>query len=148
MSFVGIGMGAIQAGLFLPRAQEAGLARTVLVRRPAQARAISAAGAVTVNVARADGIHRREVSELTAHTLSADAALPALVAATHVAVAVSSVSDYSGLAPLLSAALAAKAAGQGPKAILYTSENALDAAARMAAALAPGPAGGLAGRGL
>ncbi len=133
MSFVGIGMGAIQSGLFLPRAQEAGLARTVLVRRAEQAQAIN--GRVTVNVAHADGIRAMHVDDVAAHHLMADAALPALVGATHIAVAVSSVTDYAGLAPLLAQAMQAKAVGRGPPAVLYASENALDAADQLSAAI-------------
>ncbi|MEM7642647.1 MAG: hypothetical protein AAF366_08970 [Pseudomonadota bacterium] len=126
--FVGIGMGAIQAGLFLPRAQEVGLPRTVLVRRPAQAEAIGAAGAIQVNIAEADGLRRLDVTDLRAAPLSDAAALPALVAADQIAVAVSSVLDYPSFAPLLAAAMRAKAAGQGPNAVIYASENDLDAA--------------------
>ncbi|MEM7491020.1 MAG: hypothetical protein AAF390_18040 [Pseudomonadota bacterium] len=126
--FVGIGMGAIQAGLFLPRAQDAGLSRTVLVRRPDQAAAIARARSVTVNVADDGGIRRQTVSDLGAATLRSEAALPALVAAAHIAVAVSSVADYPGFAPLLAEATRAKARGDGPDAVIYASENALDAA--------------------
>ncbi|MGR3436682.1 MAG: hypothetical protein ACU0CO_17635 [Shimia sp.] len=127
-SFVGIGMGAIQAGLFLPRAQEAGLPRTILVRRPAQAAAIARAGAIALNVATQGGLTVRHVHDVKAATLDAPEALPALIAATEIAVAVSSVADYAGLAPLLAAATRAKAGGQGPPALIYASENHLEAA--------------------
>lgn len=133
--FVGIGMGAIQAGLFLPRAQEMGLTRSVLVRRPAQADAIARAGGISVNVAEMDGVRRLDVSELGAAALSDPTALPAVTQASHIAVAVSSVLDYASLAPLLAEATRAKAAGRGPKAVIYASENDLHAASLLEQAI-------------
>ena len=139
MSFVGIGMGAIQAGLFLPRAQEANVPRTVLVRRPEQARTIDAAGELTINVARADGIYREVIEDMSAMTLNDEGALGVLVAAEHISVAVSSVADYASFAPLLSQAITLKARGEGPKSIFYTSENDLDAAAQLEASIGASP---------
>ena len=129
--FVGIGMGAIQAGLFLPRAEAAGLSRTVLVRRLEQADAINTAESLFVNVASQSALSATALTDIQALALKDDAALDALIEATEIAVAVSSTQDYGSFADLLAAAMVHKAQGKGPQCVIYTCENDLMAAQKL-----------------
>lgn len=134
-----LGFGAIGVGLYVREAAAAGSFAqiTALVRRPAVADAVAAAGGtVTLNTATTTGVVAEVLGPVAA---LGEADRPALVAAlagaTDIAVAVGSVADYAtGLAALLAEGLRAKAAG-GPKAVVYASENHNDAAALLDAAI-------------
>ena len=126
--FVGIGMGAVQAGVYLPRAQEAGLRKTVIVRRRELAEFISAAGRITVNIADGNSLKTLEINGIEAVLLSDPECVNRLSAASHVAVAVSSVADYPSIAPLLAQAMRQKETQKGPRCTVYASENHLQAA--------------------
>ncbi len=122
-AFAGIGMGAIQAGLFLPRAQEAGMRRTVLVRRREQAKRAASSSRLCVNVAHSDGLSTLELTDVGAVALADPGCCDVLTAAAEIAVAVPSVEDYAGLAPLLAEATRRKDAGLGPKCLFYACQN-------------------------
>ena len=134
-AFVGIGLGAIQAGLFLPRAQEAELKRTVLVRRRIQAQSVAATRELRVNVARDDGLETLELCDVDAIELTDPDCRDALVAATEIAIAVPSVDDYHGLAPLLAEATKRKAEGDGPACLFYACQNKIAAAEALTRAI-------------
>jgi mannitol-1-phosphate 5-dehydrogenase len=137
--FVGIGFGAIQAGLYLREAKASGtFARTVVaLRRPELASALAAAGEVRINTALGNGLRVETLGGIEARCLADEADRARLhadlVAAHEIAVAVSSVGDYATKGPgsldrLLAAAISEKARGRGPKALIYSSENNNDAA--------------------
>ncbi|MCY4260183.1 MAG: hypothetical protein OXC91_07970, partial [Rhodobacteraceae bacterium] len=127
-AFAGIGMGAIQTGLFLPRARDAGLESTLLVRDRRLAEGVERAGRIVVNVAGADGIVQEEVPGIGIRVLGDPDCCDDLVAAGEITIAVSTVSDYAGLAGLLAAAMGRKAAGEGPPCLLYACQNEAGAA--------------------
>ncbi len=132
--FVGLGFGAIQTGLFLREVQMAGgyAQVSVAMRRRDLVDAVNRAGAVTVNVAGASGVVAERYGPLVARHLGTAEEIEALktdlVAANEVSVAVSSVQDYVSDSPtslhrLLAHGIAEKVQGNGPKLLIYTSEN-------------------------
>ena len=139
-AFAGIGFGPIQACLFLREAWlSGGFSRyAVALRRPEIVAAVRAAGdRVVVNTAAEDGVAAETLSGVEARRLGDPADREALVAdlaaAHEVAVAVSGVDDYvseglDSIHRLLAAAVRRKAAGGGPKALVYAAENHYDAA--------------------
>ena len=116
-------MGAIQAGLYLPRAVEAGLSRTVIVRRKEQAKHISDVTQICVNVASRHSLKVQRISSVDALQISEPACIVRLAEASHIAVAVSSVSDYPDIAPMIAAATRMKMERDLPPCIIYASEN-------------------------
>ncbi|MEM1365770.1 MAG: hypothetical protein AAGH82_08465 [Pseudomonadota bacterium] len=143
--FVGIGFGAIQAGLFVREAHRSGAFDSISIaaRRGDLVDGIKAKQSFKLNVAHADRVVTETISDVEAYRLAQtdrDALIDALTAATEIAVAVSSVADYAGGGPdgpdqLLAQAVLRKARGEGPKAIIYAAENHHDAARLLAQAV-------------
>ena len=129
-------MGAIQAGLFLPRAQEVNLPRCVLVRRSEQAKVITCASQIVVNIAQNNDISTIEVNNLNAATLEDPKSIELLTEASEVSVAIPSVKDYPSLVPLFAVASSRKAKGHGPKCLVYVCQNELAAAQQLTNAIA------------
>jgi len=130
-AFAGIGMGAIQTGLFLPRALEAGMKTTLLVRDGGLAARVDAAGEICVNLAGHDGLATLSLPDVRAIALTDPACCEILTEASEVAIAVSSIGDYPGLAGLLAEATLRKAAGEGGKCLLYACQNESGAASAL-----------------
>jgi len=144
--FVGIGFGAIQTGLFLREAQRSGNfdRYVVAMRRANLAKALSDKGTVTVNIAMPDGIVVETYTHIEARCLSAEEDVVRLeqdlLAAHEISVAVSSVGDYvsdhpNSLHRLIAHAIAGKMRGEGPKVLIYSSENHNDAASLLQQAI-------------
>lgn len=144
--FVGIGFGAIQTGLFLREAQRSGKFHRYIVamRRSDLARAVNADGTVTVNIAMSDGIVVETYTHIEARCLSEAGDILQLerdlLAAHEISVAVSSVDDYvsdhsDSLHRLIARAVSGKLRGEGPKVLIYSSENHNDAAALLQQAI-------------
>lgn len=145
-TFVGIGFGAIQTGLFLREAQASGAFDrfVVAMRRPELVDAVNQSGTVTVNIARPDGIDVETYHGIEARCLqnSEDIAdlKRDLVSAEEISVAVSSVDDYVTDAPnsihiLLADAVLEKLKTGAPKTLIYSSENHNDAASLLEEAI-------------
>lgn len=128
-------MGAIQTGLFLPRAQEANMPRTVLVRRPNQAQQITSASKILVNVALIDRLSTLEVNDIDSVTLNDPRCVELLTAATEIALGVPSTINYTELAPMMAEATRRKSANLGPKCLIYACQNEPSAAATLTKAL-------------
>ncbi|MEO0637181.1 MAG: hypothetical protein AAFY73_11085 [Pseudomonadota bacterium] len=136
--FVGIGFGAIQAGLFVREASRSGAFEsiTIAARRADLVEAVNRDGRFQINVAQTDRIVSETINGVRALLLGPndrDALIEALTDATEIAVAVSSVADYRdqgpyGLDQLLAGAVLRKAGGHGPKALIYAAENHHEAA--------------------
>lgn len=137
--FVGFGFGAIQTGLFLREAQLSGNfdRYVVAMRRPDLAKIIEEIGSVTVNIAKPDGIIFETYPDIEARCLSVkedvERLAQDLLAAHEISVAVSSVDDYVSSGPnslhlLIAKAISGKLRGEGPKVLIYTSENHNEAA--------------------
>lgn len=144
--FVGIGFGAIQTGLFLREAQRSrNFDRYVVAMRRANlAKALNDKGTVTVNIAMPDGIVVETYTHIEARCLSAEEDVVRLkqdlLAAHEISVAVSSVDDYvsdhpNSLHRLIAHAIAGKMRGEGPKVLIYSSENHNDAASLLQRAI-------------
>lgn len=144
--FVGIGFGAIQTGLFLREAQRSGNfdRYVVAMRRVNLAKALNDKGTVTVNIAMPDGIVVETYTHIEARCLSAEEDVVRLeqdlLAAHEISVAVSSVGDYVSCHPnslhrLIAHAIAGKMRGEGPKVLIYSSENHNDAASLLQRAI-------------
>ncbi len=116
-------MGAIQTGLFLPRALEAGMACTLLLRDSGLAARVDTAGELRVNVAGHDGLASLALPGIRALPLADPACCRVLTEAREIAIAVSSVRDYPGFAGLLAEATLRKAAGGGGTCLLYVCQN-------------------------
>ncbi len=151
-AYAGFGFGAIQGGLFLLEAFDAGVFDRLTVAEvvPGVVDAVRAAGgAFRVNVASADGVRARRVEglEILNPNAAADAGrlVERLAAASEIGTALPSVDFYErgdpSPADLLAAAVLRKAAGEGPPCVVYTAENHNHAAEHLAAALARRGAG-------
>ncbi|MFK8034219.1 MAG: hypothetical protein AB8B94_08750 [Hyphomicrobiales bacterium] len=145
-TFVGIGFGAIQTGLFLREAQASGAfdRYVVAMRRPELVDDVNRSGTVTVNIAMPDGITVETYENIEARCLQnpQDLALlhSNLVSAEEISVAVSSVDDYVTDAPnslhvLLANAIAEKLRSTSPRTLIYSSENHNDAASLLEKAI-------------
>lgn len=144
--FVGIGFGAIQTGLFLREAQRSDNFDhyVVAMRRANLAEALNDRGTVTVNIAMPDGIVVETYTHIEARCLSVEEDVARLaqdlLAAHEISVAVSSVDDYvsdhpNSLHRLIAHAVAGKMRGEGPKVLIYSSENHNDAASLLQRAI-------------
>lgn len=138
-TFVGIGFGAIQTGLFLREAQSSGnFDRYVIaMRRATLADEVNATGSVAVNTAMPDGIKVETYGNVVARCLQDAEDLERLkqdlIDAHEISVAVSSVKDYVSESPnslhlLLAEAILVKMESSAPKALIYSSENHNEAA--------------------
>lgn len=145
-TFVGIGFGAIQTGLFLREAQASGEfdRYVVAMRRPDLVEELNRSGTVAVNIAMPDGITVETYENIEARCLQnpQDLALlhSDLVCAEEISVAVSSVDDYVTDAPnslhvLLANAIAEKLRSTSPRTLIYSSENHNDAASLLEKAI-------------
>jgi mannitol-1-phosphate 5-dehydrogenase len=146
-TLVGLGFGAIQAGLFVREAHRSDRFRriTLAVRRPEVAEAIRRAGGIVrLNTAYArqlvcEGLGPVEVLALS-HPVDRALLIERIAEASDIPVAVSSVADYgvddpAGLSALLAAGLDRKAEARGTAALIYASENHHHAAALLTAAI-------------
>ncbi|MEP0521412.1 MAG: hypothetical protein ABJO09_05945 [Hyphomicrobiales bacterium] len=133
-TFVGIGFGAIQTGLFLREAQASGAFDrfVVAMRRPELVDAVNRTGTVVVNIALPDGIKVETYQRIEARCLQNPDDLADLkhdlVSAEEISVAVSSVDDYVTKAPnslhiLLAEAVLEKLKIGAVKSLIYSSEN-------------------------
>lgn len=145
-TFVGIGFGAIQTGLFLREAQASGAFEryVVAMRRAELVDDVNGSGTVTVNIAMPDGIKVETYHGVEARCLNNAEDLQQLnldlVAAEEISVAVSSVDDYvtdgpNSLHKLLADAISVKLNSNAPKALIYSSENHNEAASLLEAAI-------------
>ena len=134
-TFVGIGFGPIQSGLFLYEAFRSGGFNRLVVAEvvPDLVAAVNRSGGrFRVNVATASGIERHEVSGVELYNPREPdgrrALIEAVAEASELSTALPSVSFYGrgepgDVADLLSSGLRLKARRRGPPAILYTAEN-------------------------
>jgi len=134
-TFVGVGFGPIQSGLFLYEAFRSGNFDRLVVAEvvPELVAAVNGAGGrFHVNVATAAGIERQEVSGVELHNprdaAGREALIEAIAEASELATALPSVSFYgtgaSGdVVELFSSGLRMKADRGGPPAVIYTAEN-------------------------
>lgn len=133
-TFVGIGFGPIQAGLFLYEAARSGAFTRLVASEilPATVSAINNAGGYTVNIAHADHIEAAEVAPVTLYNPTLpdnyDVLVRAIAAATAIATALPSVAAFTGDAAsaphrLLAAGLTRKHQNGGPPAVIYAGEN-------------------------
>jgi mannitol-1-phosphate 5-dehydrogenase len=148
-TFVGIGFGPIQSGLFLYEAFRSGGFNRLVVAEvvPDLVAAVNRSGGrFRVNVATADGIERHEVSGVELYNPREPdgrrALIEAVAEASELSTALPSVSFYGrgepgDVADLLSSGLRLKARRRGPPAILYTAENNNHAAEILDRLLAP-----------
>lgn len=138
-TFVGIGFGAIQTGLFLREAQASGKFDRFIVamRRSDLVRDVNVTGTVTVNIAMPDRIQIETYENIEARCLldpnDLERLKADLVDAHEISIAVSSVKDYVSDAPhslhlLLADAILTKMETDAPKVLIYSSENHNDAA--------------------
>jgi mannitol-1-phosphate 5-dehydrogenase len=146
-TFVGIGFGPIQAGLFLYEAYRSGNFERLVVAEvlPDVVGAVRAGGGTYhVNVATANGIERHTVSgvEILNPRGAADAEIlrDALAEAREIATALPSVKIFgaggaASVAALLAEGLRRKLAQGGPRAVIYAGENHNHAAELLHAAL-------------
>jgi len=134
-TFVGIGFGPIQAGLFLYEAAQSGafdrlVASEILADK---VQAVTSAGRYALNIAHADHVKSVEIESVTLYDPndpeSFDLLVEAIAEASAIATALPSVATFTasrGLdAPdrLIAAGLHRKREINGPPAILYTAEN-------------------------
>lgn len=145
-TFVGIGFGAIQTGLFLREAQASGTFERYIVamRRADLVDGVNGSGTVTVNIAMPDGIKIETYRGIEARCLNDAADLELLktdlIEAEEISIAVSSVNDYVTDAPnslhkLLADAVGVKLNSGAPKALIYSSENHNEAASLLETAI-------------
>jgi mannitol-1-phosphate 5-dehydrogenase len=147
VTFVGFGLGPIQAGLFLVEARRSGVFDRLVVAEVDKALVAAVrgvggpgGGSIAVNVAHRDGIERLRIDgvELLDPAVSADRRrlVAAAASAPELATAVPSVAFYGrGGAAGPAAILADAFAGGGPR-VVYTAENDTRAAGKLAAAIA------------
>ena len=134
-TFVGFGLGPIQAGLFLAEALNSGAFKRLVVAEvaPDLVNAVRQCdGLLAVNVAHADGLERQAIGPIEilnpAEKLDREVLTDAIAEADEIATALPSV-DYYGLgsevsvARLLAAGLREKALRGHPLAVIYTAEN-------------------------
>ena len=133
--YVGLGFGAIQAGLFLYEAHRSGafgrlVAAEVVPEVVAAAR--GAGGRFTVNIAHADRIERAEVGPVEVENPLVESdrlrLIEAIAAAEEIGTAVPSVRHYVSNGPgslhrVLAEGLRRKVAAGGPRAVVYAAEN-------------------------
>lgn len=133
-TFVGFGLGPIQAGLFLTEAHLSGqFSRLVVAEiQPDVVNAVRRAGGFTVNIAHADHVVALAVHPVDAYNPQVesdrDALVEAVACAEEMATALPSVDSYArgdagSIAALLAEGLRSKAAGKGPLAVIYVGEN-------------------------
>lgn len=134
-TYVGIGFGAIQAGLFLYEAHRSGhFARLVVAEvMPEMVEAIRAAGGTfSINIAHADQVESVTIGPVEVYNPNdpADRAalIEAIANADEIGTAVPGVKFYQGegensLHRWLGAGLRRKAQVQGPRAVIYAAEN-------------------------
>ncbi len=134
-TYVGFGFGAIQAGLFLAEAHQSGAFGRLVVAEvaPDTVRAVRAAGGrYAVNIAHADRIERAEVGPVEildpADPADRERLVDAIAVAQEVGTAVPGVANYgdagaASVCAVLAAGLRRKAAGGGPRAVVYAAEN-------------------------
>jgi len=134
-TFVGFGFGAIQAGLFLYEAfRSDNFGRLVVAEVvPDVVHAVrDAGGRFSVNIAHSDHIEVAEVGPLEIQDPASESdrrrLVEAVAEAEEIATALPSVQFYTSPSPgsvhrLLAEGLRRKAAGQGPRAIVYAAEN-------------------------
>ena len=145
-TFVGFGLGPIQAGLFLAEAHRSGRYSRLVVAEtaPDVLGPVRRAEAVGVNVAHADRVQALTIApvEVFDPTMPADRAalVDAVAGADEMATALPSVAAYAGggragVAALLAEGLGRKVAGRGPLAVVYAAENQIGAAGLLAAAV-------------
>jgi mannitol-1-phosphate 5-dehydrogenase len=128
--FVGFGFGPIQAGLMLYEAQACGAFDDYVIAE-VDARLVDAVreagGAVTVNVAAADGIRQRRLEGIRIGNpaLADDRAMivAAIRASDELATAIPSVTFYAAGGPASIAAMLAEGIECGRQRVLYASEN-------------------------
>jgi mannitol-1-phosphate 5-dehydrogenase len=135
LTFVGFGLGAIQAGLFLAEAQASGAFGRLVVAEvlgDVVAAVRSAGGMVTVNVAHANRVEAVQVGPIEIYDPAQEgdraALVQALANAQEAATAVPSVRFYISDGPgsihrLIAAGLARKAESGDPPLLLYAAEN-------------------------
>ena len=133
--FVGFGFGAIQGGLFLYEAFQSGNFRRLVAGEVVTdvVRAVRAAsGNFSVNIAHADRVEVAEIGPIEIEDPAAEAdrarLISAVAAADEIATAVPSVQFYVSAGPgsihrILAEGLRQKAAGHGPRAVVYAAEN-------------------------
>jgi mannitol-1-phosphate 5-dehydrogenase len=134
-TYVGFGLGAIQAGLFLYEAQKSGGFRRLVVAEVVPERVESvrrAGGKYTVNVAHSDRIQSSEVGPVEIEDPSQEAdrerLVEAIAEAEEIGTAIPSVSFYvspceGSIHRILAAGLRRKAERDGPRAVVYAAEN-------------------------
>lgn len=143
--FVGIGLGAIQSGLFVREAYRTGAFASLAIaaRRRPLVDAINTANALSINTAHDDGVVAETFDGVHAFAIDApdrSALVAALARASEIAIAVSSVDDYATGGPLsidalLADAIAIKLEQAEPAALIYTAENHHHAAALLERAI-------------
>ena len=146
--FLGLGLGAIQAGLFLYEAQQSGQFSRLAVtsRRAAMVASLRrAAGTIALNIAHADSLEQAQIRGVDSYHSAAgsednETIIEAIAQASDIATALRSVEDYSGDTPyspqqLLAAGLCRKARQDMPKAVIYAAENHNHAAELLEAAV-------------
>ncbi len=134
-TYVGFGFGAIQAGLFLYEAFQSGRFRRLVVAEivPDIVAEIRRAGGIySLNIAPADRVETARVGPVEIYNLTVagdrEALAAAIAEAEEIGTAIPSVEFYSVGGPsalhrTLAAGLARKAAGGGPRAVVYAAEN-------------------------
>jgi mannitol-1-phosphate 5-dehydrogenase len=134
-TYVGFGFGAIQAGLFLYEAFGSGAFRRLVVAEvlPDVVAAVRRAGGrFYVNIAHADRVEHAQVGPVEIEDPAAEADCQRLIAAVaeaeEIGTAVPSVKFYVSDSPgsihrILAEGLRRKAAGGGPRAVVYAAEN-------------------------
>ena len=137
-TFLGVGCGPIQTGIFLLDAAESGaFGRSVVAEIDADlVAAVRAAGGITINVASQTGIETRTIPRVEAlnPTIPADRAalVQAAALADELATALPSVAAYPSIAPILAEGF--DRAPDRPR-LIYAAENVNDAAERLEAAV-------------
>lgn len=139
-TFLGIGLGPIQTGIFLSGAQRGGIERIVVAEVDAAlTAAIRAAGTVTINVAGRDRIVRETVERVEIYNPLDPADLEKLTGiaaeADEIATALPGVSFYRHIAPWLRTGFARQ---PERRRFIYTAENDNYAAEKLAEELGPG----------
>lgn len=146
-TFVGFGFGPIQAGLFALEAYRSGAFRHLVIAEvmPELVSALRAAGGkYTINIAYPDRVEALRIGPIRVENpaVAADRSrlVEAIAAASEIATAVPTVNAYKSPGPaslhrILAEGLQRKAALGGPRAVVYTAENATHAAAILRAAV-------------
>jgi len=133
-TYVGFGFGAIQAGLFLYEAFGSGAFRRLAVAEvlPDVVAAVRRAGYYYVNIAHADRVEHAQVGPVEIEDPAAEAdrqcLIHAVAEAEEIGTAVPSVKFYVSDSPgsihrILAEGLRRKAAGGGPRTVVYAAEN-------------------------